>query len=203
MIDGIDGHNMSTIGRLIILAAIAVVSAGEEAYVKFESVSYRYRARVPAGWYHCFGFPKDLLVIDSFPKADAAHGIHVPKGGAELWVAPLEAIDRAETPTDLESWVALDTRADSTAVKRTAEFVNKNGTLHGFEVLSECCGTAKVLKTVAWYFTVAGRPFSARLTYSWGEPGQRYRDILAEVVRTLDAERPAEQHDRQRAAHQL
>jgi hypothetical protein len=107
---------MSTIERLIILAALAAISSGEEAYVKFESVSYGYRARVPAGWYHCFGFPKDLLVIDSFPKADAAHGIHVPKGGAELSVLPMEAIHRAEAPKDLGSWIALDTRADRTAV---------------------------------------------------------------------------------------
>ena len=181
---------LSTSPRLVLLLIMAwmVDSApltGTDTVTAFRSTVYKYVVQYPSVWYREATQPADVLDIASFPLSRAVHATHLPVGGAEIYLAPIEAVQRRERPRTLEEWIEIDNGAHGGGPTHPVEIQSSDGRMSAIEVRSQCCGGHLGLDFVSWYFRFEGRAFVASLSYRGGDPEGKFLDTLRAVVRSL------------------
>jgi len=152
----------------------------------FRSETYGYIAQYPKGWYPDVTRTSDTLDIDSFPARKAVRAVHIPPGGAEIMLAPLEAVRQAEMPRTLADWITIDNRRPGVVDERQLEIDSPDGRLSITEMKRDCCAVAPFSESVAWYFQLKGRPFKALLVYWKGDPNlDKLRQTLQQIVSSI------------------
>ena len=152
----------------------------------FESKTYGYLVQYPKEWYLDETTSTNTFHIDSFPPNKAVRAVHIPPGGAEIMLAPIDAVQQAEMPHTLADWMAMDNRRGGLADERTLEIEMAHGRLSISEVRRNCCAVPPYSESVAWYFQLEGRPFKALLIYWKGDPKvDKLRQTLRRIVASL------------------
>jgi len=154
----------------------------------FRSEKYHYTARCPKGWQADRAARPGILDIDNFAPATAVRAVHVPPGGAEIDLFPLEALIRRRTPGTLDEWVDSDAKLAKVISRRRLEVDRPDGKLSVIELKQQCCAVPPFSEDVNWYFMLNGRVFRAHLTYWKGDPKQvSLEHTMEQVVASVEA----------------
>lgn len=155
----------------------------------FKSKNYGYAVRYPSTWYPGAKRSDDPLDIISFPPSEAIHALYIPRGGAEIIVAPVAAFHLRQTPGTVEAWIKMDTARKLVVSQRTFEL---RGAPDGMGPIREIRTEEDdpALETISWYFHFRGQLFKAMLLYWHGDPGAiKLSETMNEVVRSLTLSR--------------
>jgi len=151
----------------------------------FESHRYGYAVQYPEEWYLDATGDVDAFEIDSFPLSEAVRGVHIPLGGASIYIVVPSQVrigGRAVSAT-LDAWIQAETTRMKVTGKRTFSVDDKKPVV---EIRSRCCAVPPFQDGVSWYFQVDGHLFRATLLYYQGDPNaDKLLQVLKEIVLSL------------------